>query len=312
MADNGQNCFDDSNIPSVLDLGLFRSDIENTFVFELMVDEQCNISSTAESIIKLSPTLLSIGKNEITICISKLRNEIILYAKILLSGRITREIVITGQASETADVKNNNMVIGSNNCEKIDQNGFSELFLPPDIKDNKLVVLKKGQRVLINSSYPEIKIQLEYVKKIKPIEIDGYVFLTDETEKVSKDRNLIFWGNKRSDNGSVTLIENGSDSFFSIYLNRISDDIKKIVVCYSIYGDDNKETFGYIDDPYIRIFSDGVESERFYMSELSYEKTIVAVEIYLHKGMWKLNCIGAGYKKSLEELCKSYGLEISD
>jgi len=311
MIDNGTSINDDKDLPSVLDLGDFRSEMENTFFMDLTVGEDCILSCTTQSI-KITPNRLKMGKNIITLRTTKVRNDVIIYTKLLLTGVATREIVVRGRALNTADIHNESDLTRYDGSESALKESIRINALPPNIKENKLAVLKKGQRFLINGSNSEVKLQLAYENKAKQFDVDGYVFLLDETGKAGKDNNLIFWGNKSSEDGSVIMTDDGAESFFSISLDKVSDSIKKIAVCYSIYGDNASETFRYVIQPYIRIFVDGIENERYYMSDLQNEKTIVAVELYLHKGCWKLSCIGSGYRNGLKKLCEEYGLEVTD
>lgn len=300
---------DDSDLPSVFDLGEFKSDTANTFSLELMVDEACTISSTA-SCIKVVPEQLNKGKNVIALSTSEIRDDVLIYAKLLLMGRVTREIIVRGKSTNSAAAHNDSVLTGQADFANSFNDSLTVNLLPPNVKDNNLNILKKGQRTVINSANSEVKIQLAYDKKVKQFDIDGYVFLLDDLGKTHGDNDLIFWGNKVSDDGAVIMTDTGTETFFSVHLDKVSESIKKIDICYSIYGDDVTETFRCVENPYIRFLVDGIEQERFLLTGLQTEKTIVAVEIYRHNGAWKLNCIGSGYREGLKRLCEEYGLEV--
>lgn len=312
---DGFNTNDDSELPSVFDLGEFKADTANTFSMELTVDEACTISSTA-SCIKVVPEQLNQGKNVIELSTSEIRDEVLIYAKLLLVGKVTREIIVRGKAANSAVAHNDSVVTGQVDFADAFNDSLTVNLLPPNVKENKLNILKKGQRTTIGSSgssgssNSEVKIQLAFDNKTKPFDIDGYVFLLDEQGKTHGDNNLIFWGNKVSDDGAVIMTDTGTETFFSVHLDKVSESIKKIDICYSIYGDDVTETFRYVENPYIRFLVDGIEQERFPLTDLQTEKTIVAVEIYRYKGDWKLNCIGSGFRDGLKRLCEEYGLEV--
>ncbi len=311
MIDNGTGINDDSNLPAVFDLGEFRSKTENVYSLNLTVDENCAFKSTTESI-KVAPSQLNKGSNTITLRTTEIRNDVVIYAKLLLIGTVTREIIIRGRSLDAAEIRSDSVLMGEEGGGTVLNESIQYNALPPDIKDNVLNVLKKGQRTAIDSSCTELKVQLAYDNTFKPLDIDGYVFLLDERGKANNDNNLVYWGNLVSDDGAVTVTNNGKDSFFSVCMNKVSEQIQKIAVCYSIYGDDKNETFRYVVNPYMRFFVDGIEKERYYLSDLQNEKTIVAVEIYRHKGIWKLNCVGSGYRDGLKRLCEDYGLEVAE
>ena len=302
---------DDRELPAVFDLGDFKANEENTFSLELEVKKDCDLGCTADCI-RVIPERLSAGKNLITLKTDEIRNDVVIYAKLLLRGVATREIVLRGRALAGADVHTDTAPVDPAKDESIVKNSSLIGALPPSVEENRLPSLKKGQRVAIDSIASEVKIQIANAGMQKALEVDGYAFLLDEAGKARRDADLIFWGNKASEDGSVSLSEDAAGGFFSIAVGKVPDQIRKIAFCYSIYGEDPSETFRYVKDPYVRIFVDGIETERYDMTDLQNEKTVVAVELYRYKESWKIGCVGSGYRDGLKRLCESYGLEVAD
>lgn len=224
---DGFNTNDDSELPSVFDLGEFKADTANTFSMELTVDEACTISSTA-SCIKVVPEQLNQGKNVIELSTSEIRDEVLIYAKLLLVGKVTREIIVRGKAANSAVAHNDSVVTGAVDIANAFNDSLTVNLLPPDVKENKLNILKKGQRTAIGSGNSEVKIQLAFNKKLKQFDIDGYVFLLDELGKTHGDNDLVFWGNKTSEDGAVSMTDTGTETFFTVHLDKVSESIKKI------------------------------------------------------------------------------------
>jgi len=295
---------------SYFNIGSFKAETKNNYLIELIVDEECDVFCNSPSI-TIYPEHLQKGINKITVEIEEIRNEVIIYAKLIITGREEKEIIINGIALDNADIHNEKFLLIGDEQKNDSNNNVYVDALPPDVKENRLDILKKGQRMIIGNTVSELKIQLAFDKK-KPLDIDGYVFLLDDYGKVNKDTNLVYWGNKTSEDGAVLLSYTDSNSYFLIKPNKISDEIKRISVCYSIYGKDITETFRYVIRPYIRIITNGIEEKRYYISELQDEKTIVAVEIFLYEGLWRLSCVGSGYRNGLKRLCEEYGLEVDD
>lgn len=303
---------DSSGIPLSFDLGQFAADCENSFVFDINVTED----STAESCIsnvEVIPHELKEGENRIKIKIDALKNGIYLFGVLKIKSDVIREIYIQGNAADKASVCTEQPLT----YVRQPQVGLSVKNLPaetvpPEYPENAVTVLQKGQRVPIGrlDAVEDIKLLFSCDHINRPLDIDGYAFILDRSNRVTKDDDLIFWGNKASDHGAVRLLTTNGLPCFDIDTSVGNNG--KIAVCYSIYGDDPDETFKYIRDPYVRIFIDNTERFRFYLNGLSLEKTINAVEVYEHGGVWKLHCVGAGYRAGLKRMCEDYGVDISD
>ena len=50
----------------------------------------------------------------------------------------------------------------------------------------------------------------------------------------------------------------------------------------------------------------------FPLYDLQKETTVIAIDFYRYKGIWKVSAIGAGYIDGLKKLCESYGLEVEE
>lgn len=307
--DHGSGAEDDKDLPAVFDLGDFQSDAENTFSFELNVDRDYELSCTA-GFLQVQPVRLQAGNNRVTLKTERIRGDVVVYAKLLLKGVACREILLRGRALSNAAPHTEGELTGSAGEESIVKNSAFLGALPPEVEANHLNTLQKGQRVSIGERISEVKIQLACAGMSKPLEVDGYAFLLNEAGKTEKDADLIFWGNQTSVDGSVCLSKEGADGVFAVSVGKVPGSVKKIAFCYSIYGEDASETFRCVKDPYIRIFIDGIETERYYMTDLQSEKTVVAVELYRYKDTWKIGCVGSGYRDGLKKLCESYGLEV--
>ena len=48
------------------------------------------------------------------------------------------------------------------------------------------------------------------------------------------------------------------------------------------------------------------------MYDLQKETTVIAIDFYRYKGIWKINAIGGGYIDGLKKLCEDYGLEVEE
>lgn len=303
---------DASGIPKKLSLGRFRADTENIYSFSVNIPEnsylQCDIDG-----IEIFPETLKAGINTVTIKTEAVRNGISVFGKIYIISAVTREIYLYGQSDSSA---------GIHNIDKPENigtalSGYSvyvppDTALPPECPDGNITLLKRGQRISLDSNISSVQIQFICDGTDEEIDIDGYTFIVQKNGMVNREEDMIFWGNKQSPDNSVKLNDDSDNPHFSVYLSDLPEYAEKIAFCYSVYGNEQRKNFKMVHNPYIRIFLDNIETYRFQLSELGQEKTVAAVEIYKYHGNWKINCIGAGYHAGLKRMCEDYGIEVAD
>lgn len=187
----------------------------------------------------------------------------------------------------------------------------SPTVVSPLAEDKNVTWLNAGQRISLQEIQSQ-PLRIAYFhnhSKIK-VDMDGYVFMLGGNGKVSRDEDMIFFGNEVSADRSVKVSKDDDMPIVLIDLNKVAPSIEKIAITYSIYGDESRMNFSLIDEPIMRIFSGVKEVYRFRLKDLNLEKTVVATEIYRYKGAWKFNCVGGGYNDGLKKLCESYGVHI--
>ncbi|MGN0537636.1 MAG: TerD family protein, partial [Acutalibacteraceae bacterium] len=187
----------------------------------------------------------------------------------------------------------------------------SPTVVSPLAEDKNVTWLNAGQRISLQEIQNQ-PLRIAYFhnhSKIK-VDMDSYVFMLGGNGKVSRDEDMIFFGNEISADRSVKVSKDDDMPIVLIDLNKVSPSVEKIAITYSIYGDESRMNFSLIDEPIMRIFSGVKEVYRFRLKDLNLEKTVVATEIYRYKGAWKFNCVGGGYNDGLKKLCESYGVHI--
>lgn len=301
-----ENEADNWELPGVISFGTFAADRKNVFTVNIPAASDAEILNNTDNL-SLSPAYIAKGDNYITFTVGEMRDNNILYGDIFIKTTVSRRIYITGRASAGAP----------ENAALPPQPDFpSHIRAPydiaaPAVEDSPAVYIKKGQRISAAELEDKvIKIIYEHKSLKKSVDIDAYIFLLGENEKAKCDDDLIFFGNPNAADNSVRYIADGSLPLTLIELNKLNNQVAKAVVCYSIYGDDDRQNFSLVDSPMIRILSGENELYRFEMSDLNVEKTVAAIEFYRYKGEWKINFIGSGYKKSLKQLCENYGINV--
>lgn len=153
-------------------------------------------------------------------------------------------------------------------------------------------------------------------------DLDTVAFLVGENGKTTNDKDFVFYGNLEHTSNSVhhmgdnlTGEGDGDDEQLKIYLQKVPENIKKIVFGVTIHEADLKnQNFGQVENSFIRILdeSTGTEILRYDLGEdFSIETAVVVGELYRHGTEWKFNAIGAGFQGGLAALCNNYGIDIA-
>lgn len=187
------------------------------------------------------------------------------------------------------------------------------------------IPLIKGQKADLtksNSSLNNLVVGMGWKTPNSSIEVDFSAFLLTSASKVTKDEDLIFYGNPQGPNGSISVIESNKKQFsgivdnaqLSVNLRSVPSQYERISFALTIYeGEKRGQNFSLLDDTYIRIIdsTSGMEVARYNIGKsFSVETAIVVGELYRYQGEWKINAIGSGYSGGLEALCTSYGIEV--
>jgi len=166
----------------------------------------------------------------------------------------------------------------------------------------------KGERIDITDS-EEIIVELKSENGFSAAEADMYIFMLRENGKTAQDDDLIFFGNKSSEDGSVTEMSSDSEHCVSFIPSKLSDEIHRVIVCISAYGENENDNLSGLKNPFTEINTSDSSTSGKYVFEISSEKTIEVLEFYRHNGRIKMKIIGAGYKTGMDKLCEQYGIE---
>jgi len=137
------------------------------------------------------------------------------------------------------------------------------------------------------------------------IDCDASVIMLDQNGKITKEKNLVYFGNKKSQCGSVshsgdnlTGDGEGDDEQLNVDLSRVPNDVHKLVFVVNIYDCvSRRQDFGMIGNAYIRVVnaSNNQDLCKFNLTENYSGKTSLIVgELYRYDGEWKFSAIGEG------------------
>jgi len=138
--------------------------------------------------------------------------------------------------------------------------------------------------------------------------IDCAAYRLTSSGKVRGDGDMVFYGQTRSDDGSVSFRGHDSDGFFDINLPAQASEIEKIALAFS-----SNQTLSQLGDVDIQVLQG---SQVLITCQLSSagrdEKAIILAECYRRQGNWKFRFIAQGFNGGLKPLSEHFGVEIAD
>ncbi|TWT27450.1 TerD family protein [Planomicrobium sp. CPCC 101110] len=137
------------------------------------------------------------------------------------------------------------------------------------------------------------------------VDCDASVIMLDENGKLNSKENLIYFGNKKSKDGSVvhsgdnlTGAGEGDDETIQIDLKRISPSIHRLVFVVNIYNaKQKKQDFGMIQNAFIRLVDNQSREELVHYNltdNYSGKMSLLLGEIYRQGSEWKFSAVGEG------------------
>ncbi|WP_182405257.1 TerD family protein [Psychrobacter sp. GP33] len=156
-----------------------------------------------------------------------------------------------------------------------------------------------------NAALPNDAISVRILSQ-NAIDCAAYRLTTDG--RVRGDGDMIFYGQKRSDDGNVSFRGHDSDGFFDINLPAQPANIDKIALAFS-----SDQPLAQIGDVEIQVLQG---NHVLLTSQLSAagrtEKAIILAECYRRQGSWKFRFIAQGFDGGLKPLSEHFGVEIAD
>lgn len=115
------------------------------------------------------------------------------------------------------------------------------------------------------------------------------------------------------DEGDEDHQDEGDAETIDMELSKVRADIEKIIICVSIYDAKNRsQNFGQVENAYVRIYSEGHDALG--QEEIIYDLTedfstcasVEFVQLYRHKGTWKVKALGVGHHGEFDELVTKF------
>lgn len=150
-------------------------------------------------------------------------------------------------------------------------------------------------------------------------DLDSSVLCLNQFNKVTKNEDVIYFGNLRHVSGAVTHLGDnltgkgdGDDEQILVYLNKLPSHINKLIFVVNIYeGFKRQQDFSKVKNAFVRLvnLSNQQEIARYTLSANGYDgKTaMIMAEIERENDDWKMTAMGKGLKvASLSNIIDSY------
>jgi tellurium resistance protein TerD len=189
------------------------------------------------------------------------------------------------------------------------------------------ISLQKGGNVNLSKEAPglvNLKVGLGWDVRATDgaaFDLDGVVFLLNQSGKVRSDADFIFYNNLKSADGSVvhsgdnrTGQGEGDDESVTLDLSKVPADVDRVVLAVTIHdGETRRQNFGMIGKAFVRCVNGANNSEiaRYDLSEDgSTESAMIFGEVYRNGADWKFRAVGQGFNGGLGPLAKNYGVSV--
>ena len=138
-------------------------------------------------------------------------------------------------------------------------------------------------------------------------EYDFCCFGVDRNGKLSDDRYMIFYNQKMSPNGEISVEDIPDGARYTLKLSAVPDFINRLVFTVSIDGD---KTMGEMNTLETKVYQSEAKDTEMTLggNDFSKEKAVIVMEIY-RKDVWRIGCVASGFDGGLSALLKYFGGE---
>ncbi|EPY5345361.1 TerD family protein [Klebsiella quasipneumoniae] len=140
--------------------------------------------------------------------------------------------------------------------------------------------------------------------------VDASAFRLYADGKVQGDADMVFYGQPRNDDGTVSLVSEGLYSTFTVALSQLKTDVQKIA--FTVTCDGGKTVSG-LQNLSIHV-EQGATSLVSGIVELSVrqEAALILGEFYRRNNEWKFRFVAQGFNGGLKPLAEHFGVNIAD
>ena len=188
------------------------------------------------------------------------------------------------------------------------------------------VSLIRGQNIETPPDATKINVELGWralADADVEFDLNASAFLLNSFRRVRSDADFVFYGQPKSQLGSVVHMsggrvgrsenEAGGAETFCVDLAALPQDVERIAFVVSIYGAQERgQDFGAVDSAYIRLVNadTGEELVRFDLTEdAGGSQAAIFGELSRRDGEWVFRALGTGLDYGLGTVARNYGVE---
>ena len=136
---------------------------------------------------------------------------------------------------------------------------------------------------------------------------DFCCFGVDQSEKLSDDRYMVFYNQRQSPDGELSLEDIEGGVRFKLQLSKLPEKINRLIFTLSI---DGTQTVGEMQSLTTKVYQAGKESIDLELTgkDFSNERAVIVIEIY-RKDTWRIGFVAGGFDGGLSALLKHFGGE---
>lgn len=138
-------------------------------------------------------------------------------------------------------------------------------------------------------------------------EYDFCCFGVDQSEKLSDDRYMVFYNQRQSPEGELSLEDINGGVRFKLQLSKLPEKINRLIFTLSI---DGTQIVGEMQSLTTKVYQAGKDSIDLELTgkDFSNERAVIVIEIY-RKDTWRIGFVAGGFDGGLSALLKHFGGE---
>lgn len=152
--------------------------------------------------------------------------------------------------------------------------------------------------------------QVLTVRVLSGVPVDASSFRLYATGKVQGDPDMVFYGQPVNDDASVKLSGAGTDTAFTVDINRLRPEVQKLAFTATCDGNMTLSALKYLSIQ-VELNGNVVLTGKVDVSGRQ-ETALILGEIYRRNAEWKFRFIAQGFNGGLKPLAEHFGVDISD
>lgn len=148
------------------------------------------------------------------------------------------------------------------------------------------------------------------VRVLSGASVDASAFRLFENGKVQGDADMVFYGQRQNNDGTISLKNQGNDTAFTVDLSRLHAAVQKVAFTVTC---DGAQTVAGLQRLAIQVESAGeVLLNGTVDINGRQEAALILGELYRRNAEWKFRFIAQGFNGGLKPLAEHFGVDVAD